>query len=468
MKKLLILVLSLVAVISLVACTDDEVQAEVVTIRYAAQNAVQEGSPELVLIREFEKLHENIKVEVLDGTGNIIEKLTTWVTEEEGLPDLFFNSDLPQTHKNDWILDVTSLITADAEYQNVAADIRNASKIGAGIYGIPSGIFYNGYFVDKTLFENANLDAPTYGQTIQQVLNVSKTLAKQVGVKDGSGISGIRIGDDMALWLMAQVNDGRGFYTYNPTTGTVSLTDQIVADSIALQKSLLAESSYTWEGLNSLSNDDKIAMFGGNGNANDQARIGVFSDWTWAMGGYASGMANQTSPRYNHEFDFIGLPSYNGVNKNMFTMDFLSIAKTSKHVDAAWALAKFIGYGKEGYLKRLELAKEDAAFTPNFPPLQNDATLLNQYFELYPTFTEYRKLITNHTAFFNEGLGKVVPGWSAARWSATYGVVGEATVSVGDIVWRSINSDYVWADYVVQLNTVVNKTLADARAALGI
>ena len=51
-----------------------------------------------------------------------------------------------------------------------------------------------------------------------------------------------------------------------------------------------------------------------------------------------------------------------------------------------------MGFGVDGYLKRLEIAEEfPQAGAVNFAPIVQDETLVDAYFELYPTLVEFKK-----------------------------------------------------------------------------
>lgn len=104
--------------------------------------------------------------------------------------------------------------------------------------------------------------------------------------------------------------------------------------------------------------------------------------------------ANINNGTYTWDLDFIGTPVVNGNKRVPIVADFFTIASNTKQPEAAYKLAKWMGFGKDGYLKRIELSKTIEGISQvNFAPLQNDADLLDAYFELYPAFTGLRAIV---------------------------------------------------------------------------
>ena len=90
---------------------------------------------------------------------------------------------------------------------------------------------------------------------------------------------------------------------------------------------------------------------------------------------------------YTFDVDFIGTPRINGNKRVPIVADFVTIASTTKYPEEAYLLAKWMGFGKEGYAKRIELSKTVQGVSKvNFAPLQADEELLDAYFELHSGF----------------------------------------------------------------------------------
>ena len=132
------------------------------------------------------------------------------------------------------------------------------------------------------------------------------------------------------------------------------------------------------------------------------------------------------------DLDFIGTPVVNGSKRIPIVADFFTIASSTKHPEEAYLLAKWMGFA-EGYAKRLELSKTVEGISQvNFAPIQNDEELLDEYFELYPSFTGLRTVIESGN-FIVEPV-KFLPGYDNARYQGTY----DAENKMGTIITKLV------------------------------
>jgi len=167
--------------------------------------------------------------------------------------------------------------------------------------------------------------------------------------------------------------------------------------------------------------------------------------------------SNINSGQYTWDLEFIGTPIVNGNKRVPIVADFYTVASNTKNPEAAYLLAKWMGFGKEGYLKRVELSKTVPGISQvNFAPIQNDEDLLDAYFELYPNFTGLRTII--ETGTFIVEPPKYLPGYIAARYSGTY----DAENKMSDIITKLMAGEVALADIRVQLNTRANALYTEA------
>src|SRR5690606_29764274 len=130
---------------------------------------------------------------------------------------------------------------------------------------------------------------------------------------------------------------------------------------------------------------------------------------------------NPTSGLYQQDIDFIGTPRVGDNHRIPVIMDYIAVGRGTKMREQAYDFARYMAYGVEGYKKRLEIAEAfPEAGAINFAPIAQDQELIDAYFELYPTMTEYRKVVEEHTSFINESLWKTTPGYWISRSSALY------------------------------------------------
>lgn len=167
---------------------------------------------------------------------------------------------------------------------------------------------------------------------------------------------------------------------------------------------------------------------------------------------------NINTGQYTWDLDFIGTPVVNGNKRVPIVADFYTLASNTDNPAEAYLFAKWMGFGKDGYAKRLELSKTiDGIAQVNFAPIQNDADLLDDYFELYPSFESLRTIIENGTFIVEPP--KYLPGYIAARYGGTY----DAENKMSDIITKLMIGEVQLADIRVQLNARANALYNDAK-----
>jgi len=117
-----------------------------------------------------------------------------------------------------------------------------------------------------------------------------------------------------------------------------------------------------------------------------------------------------------------------------------------------------MGFGKDGYLKRIELSETVEGIPQvNFAPIQNDVDLLDAYFELYPSFQGLRTII--ETGTFIVEPPKYLPGYISARYGGTY----DAENKMSDIISKLMIGEVMLADIRLALNNRANALYDEAR-----
>jgi len=96
----------------------------------------------------------------------------------------------------------------------------------------------------------------------------------------------------------------------------------------------------------------------------------------------------------------------------------------------------------------------------NMTPLQPDSDLLDAFFGIYTTFTEFRKLV-QHDSFIIEP-NKYVPGYIKARWTGVF----NASTNLGEVFDRVRNGEMNYADVKTIWNQKANAELTAAHNAV--
>ena len=95
------------------------------------------------------------------------------------------------------------------------------------------------------------------------------------------------------------------------------------------------------------------------------------------------------------------------------------VSSQTKAPEAAYLLAKYLGFGSKGYAKRFELSTTTEGLDPvNYAPLITDEELLDKFFALYPDFPGYREVVESQS-FIAEPT-KYMVGYIQVRYNGTY------------------------------------------------
>ncbi len=458
MKKILSLLASLTLLFSLAACTgndntektskeeDKKSGGEEVTITYANWNlgTEEEQNLERLMIKAFEEKYPNIKVQI-DESINPADWNGSLASAASGgkMPDVFALNQIPLPVSNEWVMDISELAQGDEDFKNIPQIVQDSSKLNGKQYAIPFAQHFLGYLVNKDIFNAANLDTPEYGmsiekftQSVKEATNVSK------------GIAGTNHPFTIGDWYPAAANEDLGWFTYKD--GEYSLDSKEFINGMNLAKEI-ATNGYAYETLP----DDQKANFKGEDPEQVWLNGGVALKWdgTWATGHIDDSAA--------FDWDFVGIPS----GRTVVVNDYVGIAKSSKHPEEAFQFVKWMSFGKEGFLKRVEIADAEGK-TLNTLPVNSDQEVLDAYFEILDV-PGIRTAYDNLENAIVEPV-KVVPGYIESRFEGTTGVkVGDnENATTGQLLDSFFKGENKVEDYAKQLDELADKKSKEAAEAL--
>lgn len=480
MKKIIGLMVIVLFSLLLSACGTDPVDDDIV-ISYAGWNlgTLEANNIERRLIEAFTEAHDGVRVEVIErpkipnpdnpeveGDMNWDEMLAS-MAATGNLPDVFMYATVPTAVINGWAEDMTAYMENDPELLNIATDISQAAVYNDKYFGVPQSSFYYGYYVNNTLFDNANLARPYFGMTFNDLLDLSEDVS--TFPEDGTGILGFEGVANLFEWLPSQYDPSLGWYTFNEQG--FHLNSDAFGQAMAFQQQFYTENAnalypYVWE---TSKVEQKVTWYSeGNGTQWMKGRHAVRWGGSWDWGWILPEIQNEEAGTFGHNIDFIGTPVIvDGVQRIPVVLDYLVVGQGTEHPELAYELAKWMGFGKEGYLKRLEIAEQfPESGSVNFAPLQQDEELFNAYFDLFPSdsMTEFRKVL-NHDSFIIEGL-KTVPGYVQSRWTANYGTVNGISYTIATLLDAIRDGEVLLADVKTQLNDRVNLLYQQAKQQL--
>lgn len=417
---------------------------EEVTISYAHWNLGTEEDMNLerLMLKQFQEDYPHINVELYEISGNWNEQLAA-AASAGNMPDVFAVPDLPLALSNDWVLDVTYMTAEDEDFKKVPQIVRQSTEHEGKVVALPFAQHFLGYFVNKDLFNSANLDFPTMDSTVEEFEASVKAVTNVNG-----GVVGLQNAGSITDWYPAAANPDLGWYTYNDGKYQLDSNEFIAGVKFANE---VVTNGYAYDNLT----DDQKANFSGE-NASEvwyNGGIGIWWDGTWANSTFAENAS--------FEYDFIGIPG----GKTAITNDLLGLSKTTAHPEEAYLFAKYMSYGKEGFMKRMEIAAKEGKVV-NTLPINSDQEILEEYFAQL-NIPGIRKAYDRLDEAILEPV-KTVPGYAQSRWNAPTGVktAESENASVAQLINSFVTGELKVEDYATQLNKLANDKYAEAVEAL--
>lgn len=422
------------------------VSGEKIVINYVNWNlgTEAENNIERKMIAAFEEAHPNIDIQLDESFDYSKYGDSLAAAAAAGkLPDVMMLPNIPFGLTNEWLLNLETIAASDPEWANIPKALENATHYGSGIYAVPAGMFFQGYFINQDLFEQANLPELNYSPTWDEFLNAVKTLNKPS--EDVLGLSeAVQIPD----WYPASVNSQLGWFTWDGQQ--YHLNDPVFIEGVNKAKEIM-QGKYTFDSLT----EDEKAKYNAtwHGDVWNQGKVAVRWEGTWATKDFSN---------LNFKSKFIGIPG----GKFILIGDFIGISKSTEHQQEAYEFAKYMTFGKDGILKRMEL-NTDGSYTSL--PMTTDQSILDQYFA-NGGYEGLKEAYDNIDNAILEGV-KFIPGVVRSRWEAPTGVkVGDKeNANLGDLILDSIKGGTKIEDYAEQINKLANdeyKAAADAISAL--
>lgn len=417
---------------------------EPVTLRYANWNlgTEEENNIQRQLVKAYTDMHPNVTIEFVDmsGEGGWEALLTGYAAKGE-LPDVFMANNVPLYVQNGWVADLSEFTANDPDWKDVPQALKDSFTYGGKVLGLPAAQFVMGYFVNKDLYDAANLDVPEYGFTVDEWFDAVTALNNVP-----KGVLGLDEQEFVNGWYANAINPDLKWFSYDG--------EKMNYNSAAFKEAVAKTGEmkpYTWQGLS----DEQKANFKSVGpwELFLNQEVGMRWDASWAVPNYVQ---NAT-----FDWDFIGVPGGN----QAIVFDVMVVSKTTENLEAAYDFAKWMTFSKEGYMKEAELARA-AGSAPKIPVSIDEASLA-----LYKEFVDKPGLLMALDNLDNsmvESLAKIVPGYINARWE------GKPGIDIGDDkdvnMWFMFNfandGRYKYEDYAAKLEEFANKILADAAAEM--
>ncbi len=317
------------------------------------------GDQELnqLLINAFMERYPNITVQLrrdITGTGGAFTESLLNAQAAGVLPDVFAIDNVPTGVSNGLMLDISEFWDADPDTSFVYPNIATTAVYNGERLAIPTFQFIKGIYINITLLEDLLIPIPPFDWTYDEFVDLAIQV-RQAGQADI--IYGIEpwFGDlDFeAIWPTQDFVDV-GYQTFDGEK--FNFTSQAWIDAYNAKIDLYQQhviASFTEEEMDILG--DVWPWLAGHVAFNiDGSWMMFMIDWMWEDYGqdvgfwpYPGGAAGQFPPTI---------------------LDFAGVSSQTENPYEAYLLAKWMTFGKEGWLIRLDLMKErDDLYLDRYP-----------------------------------------------------------------------------------------------------
>lgn len=300
------------------------------------------------LAAKFTELHPNIKIEVVRTTTADCTATLTNMAAEGSLPDVYFWLDLDPLLANKMMLDITPYVEADPDYQNMLyPSLRRTGYVdGKRCFFMPGENLPAVIYLDQAVFEKLNVEMPSQDWTWEEMTDMIEN-----GLTDAS----------QGIWAY-------NFYMGPVTLGPIALTDNAIGE-------------FGWDGekynfgsgwVECMEFQNEMRRLGNQAIAGSEEYLAVVPDDMWP--GESGHVAMQMDAYWTLNNIYVQAPAlerglkmvpYNvplgaeTVNGGRFSwIDFVALSPNTEHPREAYEVAKFLTWGKEGWLERIKLYPE--------------------------------------------------------------------------------------------------------------
>ena len=380
-------------------------------------------------------------------------------------PDVFNSYNMPSALLLGWAKDFTDLASGDPEFELVYPDIKASGQFFDRYFAAAYMYEFFGYFVNKSLFEEANVDYPEFGFTMDEMLNASKAIAKlQEG---GNSILGMSGPAELFNYYPAQLNENYGWYAWDESAKSFQIDGPEFAESIALNLQIRNDKTHVND---ALTPEERAMYFG----TNDwwypwwNGQMGLHFDFSIMM----SYLINAKEiGDISFDYDFIGIPkgSEEATTRTPIKPTYMMLGKNTENEEMAYELMKWLSFDPEGYEYRLMISRTvENVFPIISPPLTTDSVAHDAFFvDTFPGYPEWQKVIENGHFYFDAWA--VQPGFIAARWEMLYqeGItMAQINDQIGNLGTANIG-DHA-AEMKRLMNAEITEVYQELRTILGI
>jgi len=415
------------------------------------------------MLQGFMNRYPHIYIDILevplnpDGSGGDYGEFLNTLAARGELPDVFMYFNVPLMAARGWAYDARELTSTDPEFANVVPVLTEGGTIDGRVYGLPMQMFIRGMFINLDIFEELNVEPLGFSYTVQDL----RAAIAATTTDTFRGIGELAI-ENWGPFVLGDL----GYFTFDGRN--MNFTDPVFAEIVEIQQDIIArnQSGHT----RFVSNDTWAPD--GVGWPLAEGYIALASEFSWALSHWAADSNNPMSNRNN--IDLLPLPN----ETIIANPDFLFMASTTNHPQEAYELVRWMTFGIEGQLYRLDLIVNEGLHQwPGVPITPGHIPAIDEFFAQtaadFPNFARmYQSLFDHPENVFVEG-GKVIPGFNMARSYADTGLIGtvngeERSMTIGQLLTAIMLGERQLADYAAEIERIANVELQNAREELGL
>lgn len=324
--------------------------------------AVYEGSEvdAQAVIDEFNKVYPNIKVTIrtFPSDPGLTDYLSTQASTGN-LPDVAYGWDeMAYFAQEGWLYPLDEFLDADDETQYIHGPSLEKYTIADRTYAVPVWLQFSCMVLNLDMIDELNEDVPAYNWTYDEF----ERLVRKATSSTTSGINHVHAIEEYLLSVFEDRSMHQ--YSYNPETHQFNLATGAWQKAIEAQEELKSISGLVSDDLkNDLlpegEMDDYDKKFGKDADALREGKVLVglhgTPDIAWV----------KTLP---YSWDYYPIPcETEDQYRNLVHSDYAFMTSTCKNPEAAYVFLKWISFGKDGLLSRLDVygAKVDDNGEPN-------------------------------------------------------------------------------------------------------
>ncbi len=310
------------------------------------------------LIDAFELKYPNITVDLrqditgsgAEFTGNLLNAQAAGV-----LPDVFAIDNVPTGYANGMLLDITELWDNDPETDLVFPNIAATGVFDGKRYAVPSFQFIKGIYMNLTLFDDYNITIPDKDWTYDEFVAIAREI-RQVGKNDYIYAIDPWYGSlDFETTFPMQDAVDVGYNTWDGEQ--FNFTSQAWIDAYNLKLDLMEENVVA------AFSEQEMAIIGQDIWPWYEGYIGMKIDGSWNLW-----MIEDMFLDNGIELGFWPYPGGDAGQFPPTILDYQVVSSQTDHPEEAYLLAKWMTFGKDGWLTRLDvMADRGDLYIDRFP-----------------------------------------------------------------------------------------------------